>query len=149
MINNVLFSPFLVNKMSKSKYVIDFERWTGGEMEFVGEAIGFTYNGKWYSLLYTRGGMYRGNHVHTVDQTSILLDGKAKYVFKENGRNTEHPLTKGKPIHVPAGIPHILVPKEDSLSVEWWEGPFDAEEYDFPEYMDAVRNKIAKLKAGK
>ena len=96
-------------------------------MKYVGEAIGFTYKGKWYSLLYTKAGMYRGNHIHTVDQTSILLDGKAKYVFKEKNKNTEHNLTKGQPIHVPAGIPHILLPETDILSVEWWEGPFDAE----------------------
>lgn len=137
-----------VEVLPEKKYVIDFERWTGGEMEFVGEAIGFTYKGKWYSLLYTKAGMYRGNHIHTVDQVSILLDGKGKYVFKVDGRNVEHTLVKGKPLHVPAGVPHILLPEEDSLTVEWWEGAFDAEEYDFPEFMDKVRERIDRLKAG-
>ncbi|MFC1804000.1 hypothetical protein ACFL0D_08575 [Thermoproteota archaeon] len=133
--------------MSK-KHVINYERWTGGEMEHVGEAIGFIYKGKWYSVLYTKAGMYRGNHIHTVDQTSILLDGKGKYVFKSNGKNVEHPLVKGKPLKVPAGVPHILLPEEESLTVEWWEGEFDAEEYDFPEFMDSIREKINKIKAG-
>jgi len=32
--------------------------------------------------------------------------------------------------------------------VEWWEGEFDAEEYDFPEYMGTIREKISTLKAG-
>jgi hypothetical protein len=36
-----------VDCLIEKKYVIDFERWTGGEMEYVGEAIGFTYRGKW------------------------------------------------------------------------------------------------------
>jgi hypothetical protein len=133
-------------KKTPKKRVIEYESWTGGEMEYVGEAIGFTYKGKWYSLLYTKAGMYRGNHVHKVDQTSILLDGKAKYVFKVKNKNTEHSLVKGEPIHVPAGIPHILLPETDILSVEWWEGPFDAEEYDFPEYMDEIRNKLEAAK---
>ena len=132
--------------MTKKNHVIDYERWTGGEMEYVGEAIGFTYNGKWYSLLYTIAGMYRGNHVHKVDQVSILLDGKARYVFKDKGRNMEYPLTKGKPLHVPAGVPHILLPETDILTVEWWEGPFDAEEYDFPEFMDEVRVRLEAAK---
>jgi len=131
---------------TKKKHVIDFERWTGGEMEYTGEAIGFTYNGKWYSLLYTRAGMYRGNHVHKVDQTSILLDGKARYVLKEKGKNVDHHLVKGQPIRVPAGVPHILLPETDILTVEWWEGPFDAEERDFPEYMGEVRKRLEAAK---
>ncbi|HUV35198.1 MAG TPA: hypothetical protein VMW22_09685 [Candidatus Desulfaltia sp.] len=136
----------VVDNLPEKKHVIDYERWTGGEMKYVGEAIGFTYGGKWYSLLYTRAGMYRGNHIHKVEQTSILMDGKAKYVFKDKGRNVEYPLTKGKPLHVPAGVPHILLPETDILTVEWWEGPFDAEEYDFPEYMDEVRERLEAAK---
>jgi hypothetical protein len=38
----------VVDSMPKKNHVIDYERWTGGEMEYTGEAIGFTYNGKWY-----------------------------------------------------------------------------------------------------
>jgi len=136
----------VVDRLANKKPVIDYERWTGGEMKYVGEAIGFTYNGKWYSLLYTKAGMYRGNHVHKVDQTSILLDGRARYVLKEKGKNVDHHLTKGQTIRVPAGVPHVLLPETDILTVEWWEGPFDATEYDFPEFMDGIRKKLEAAK---
>ena len=132
--------------MSEPKYQIDFQRWSGGEMDAVGEAIGFTYKEKWYSLLYTKAGMFRGNHVHKNDQYSILLDGKGKYVYKINGANKKHALEKGVPFQMPANIPHILLPEEDCLTIEWWDGHFSAEEYDFPEFMNEIRKKIKEIR---
>jgi hypothetical protein len=131
--------------MSDSKYVIDFQRWSGGEMDAVGEAVGFTYKEKWYALLYTKAGMFRGNHFHNNNQYSMLLDGKGKYIYIVDGVKKEHELERNVPFHMPAGIPHILLPEEDCLTVEWWDGPFAAEEHDFPEYMDNIRKKIEKL----
>jgi hypothetical protein len=128
-----------------SERVLDVKTWTGGEARPVGEAIRTMYEGKTYSLLYTKKGMYRGNHIHPIDQHTLLLNGKGKYVFRENGENIDHPLTIGKPSYIPAGIPHILIPEEDCLTFEWWEGEFSSEEFDFPEYMIEIKERIKKL----
>ena len=131
-----------MNRMTLD-FILDIERWGGGEPTAVGEGHKFIYQGKFYSVLYTRGGMFRGNHIHPVNQHTLLLKGKGRYVFKVDGENEDHVLTEGEIMDVPAGIPHIFLPEEDSLTVEWWEGDFLVEEYDFPEFTVEINGRIA------
>jgi uncharacterized protein YjlB len=92
-----------------------------------------------------RGGMFRGNHIHPVNQHTLLLNGKGKYVFKVNGENEDHVLIEGGILDVPAGVPHIFLPEEDSLTVEWWEGDFVVEEYDFPEFTVEINKRVEEF----
>jgi hypothetical protein len=46
---------------------------------------------------------------------------------------------------VAAGLPHIFLPEKDCLTVEWWEGDFIAEEYDFPEFTVEINKRIAEF----
>ncbi|MBS7630963.1 hypothetical protein KEJ47_05230 [Candidatus Bathyarchaeota archaeon] len=127
------------------KFVLDFQRWGGGEPTAVGEGYSGTYKGRYYSILYTRAGMFRGNHIHPNIQHTLLLDGKGKYIFLVNGVEEEHRLEVGKILDVPAGIPHIFLPEEDCLTFEWWEGDFMAEEYDFVNYTKEIKKKIEEF----
>jgi len=128
------------------EFLIDIQRWGGGEPTAVGEGYSFTYMGKYYSVLYTRGGMFRGNHIHPHRQHTLLMDGKGMYVFKEkDGKESSHPLTVGKILDVEAGVPHIFLPEKDCLTVEWWDGPFIADEYDFPNHTVAIKKKIEEF----
>jgi mannose-6-phosphate isomerase-like protein (cupin superfamily) len=126
-------------------FILDIEHWGGGEPTAVGEGYRWIYSDKFYSVLFTRGGMFRGNHIHPVDQHTLLLKGKGRYVFKENGKNVEYYLLEGNILDVPAGVPHIFLPEEDCLTVEWWEGDFVAEEYDFPEFTVEINKKIKEF----
>jgi len=125
--------------------ILDVQRWGGGEPTAVGEGYSWVYQGRYYSVLYTRAGMFRGNHIHPNDQHTLLLDGKGRYVFREGDEDVDHHLVVGEILDVPAGMPHIFLPEEDCLSVEWWEGMFEAEEYDFPEYTVGIRKKIEEF----
>ncbi len=125
--------------------MLDVQRWGGGEPTAVGEGYSWTHKGRYYSVLYTRAGMYRGNHVHPNDQHTILLEGKGRYVFREDGKNVDYHLVKGRVLDVPAKVPHIFLPEEDCLTVEWWDGDFEAEEFDFPEYTTKIKKKIEEF----
>jgi hypothetical protein len=128
------------------EFLIDIQRWGGGEPTAVGEGYSFTYKGKYYSVLYTRGGMFRGNHIHPNRQHTLLMDGKGRYVWREkDGSESSHPLTVGKILDVEAGVPHIFLPEEDCLTVEWWDGPFVAEEYDFTNHTAPIKKKIEEF----
>jgi oxalate decarboxylase/phosphoglucose isomerase-like protein (cupin superfamily) len=127
------------------EFILDIERWGGGEPTAVGEGHKFIYKGKFYSILFTRAGMFRGNHIHPVEQHTLLLRGKGKYVFKINGENEDQHLKEGKILDIPEGIPHIFLPKDDCLTVEWWEGDFIAEEYDFPEFTKEINKRISEF----
>ena len=59
--------------------ILDVESWAGGEPKPVGEGFDWKYKGSSYCILYTRVGMYRGNHIHPNTQYTMLLDGKGKY----------------------------------------------------------------------
>jgi hypothetical protein len=126
-------------------FILNIERWGGGEPTAVGEGHSFTYEGKFYSVLFTRGGMFRGNHIHPVDQHTLLLKGTGRYVFKVDGDNVDHALVEGAILDVPAEVPHIFLPEKDCLTVEWWEGDFVAEEHDFPEFTVEINEKIKEF----
>ena len=127
------------------EFILDIKRWGGGEPTAVGEGYSWTYKGKYYSVLYTRASMYRGNHIHPNMQHTLLLDGKGKYVFMVEGEEVPRPLKLGEVLEVPAGVPHILLPEEDCLTVEWWDGEFEAEEYDFPKYTKEIKKRIEEF----
>ena len=87
--------------------------------------------------------MFRGNHVHPHRQHTLLLDGRGRYIFRErDGSDSMHRLSVGRILDVEAGVPHIFLPERDCLTVEWWEGPFVAEEYDFPNYTVKIRKRM-------
>ncbi|MFB0558494.1 MAG: hypothetical protein ACETVY_05180 [Candidatus Bathyarchaeia archaeon] len=127
------------------EFILDIQRWGGGEPTAVGEGYSWVYGGKYYSVLYTRSGMFRGNHIHPNDQHTLLLSGKGRYVFRENGENVDYHLVLSEVFDVPMGMPHIFLPEEDCLTVEWWDGMFEAEEFDFPEYTVEIRKRIEEF----
>lgn len=108
---------------------MDFEMKNWGAIPNVGYGYGGFYKGKFYAILITKAGSYRGNHIHPHKQSSILLSGKAKYVKREGNELITIPLEVGRCVEVEAGVPHILLAEEDTLTLEWWDGEFKAEDY--------------------
>ena len=104
-----------------------FEIKEWGSFKKVGKGYSFKNNGKFYAILETKVGSYRGNHIHPHNQYSLLLSGKARYV-EFDGVRKETPMKEGKVVKVKAGIPHILVPEEDVMTFEWWDGDFIAKD---------------------
>jgi len=104
---------------------LKIEKWGG--FEGVGDGYGFHRNGKFFAVLETMVGSYRGNHIHPYDQHTILLEGKASYI-KFEGKRVEIPLHKGEKVTINAGIPHILNVEEDCITFEWWDGGFLSED---------------------
>ena len=98
-----------------------------GTFEGIGKGYAFTKEGKFYSVLETKKGSYRGNHIHPNKQYTILLSGKADYVLIEDGEEKTIPLLKGVTTSVDAGKSHIMVVHEDITTFEWWDGDFIAE----------------------
>jgi hypothetical protein len=85
----------------------------------VGYSVAADVDSRWCSFLQTKKGAYRGNHIHPVDQLTVLLAGKAIIVKQINGKLEEHSLEIDK-LHVTkSGIPHILIALEDSVAYEW------------------------------
>ncbi len=117
---------------------LKLEEWGG--FEKVGEGYAFMRDERFHSLLETKKGAYRGNHVHPHDQYTLLLSGKGRYVKYEDGFK-EIPLKIGDVFMVGAGVPHILVPEEDCITFEWWDGDFIQEDCEGL-FDDLVRDRV-------
>ena len=117
-----------------NKISLKLDDW--GTFEGIGKGYSFTRDGKFFSVLETKVGSYRGNHIHPHKQYTLLLSGRADYVVLEDGIEKIIPLKVGEISTVKAGVPHIMVVNEDILTFEWWDGDFIAElcEGEFEEY---------------
>jgi len=106
----------------------EMKEWAPTELSRkVGKAYGGFFGGKFFSFLLTYAGCYRGNHIHPNNQSTVLLSGKATYVIKRGDEIVKVPLEAGRRLDVEAGVPHILLADEETLTVEWWDGEFKEE----------------------
>ena len=121
------------------KLTLELRDW--GTFNQIGKGYAFNQDGKFYSVLETKVGSYRGNHVHPHNQYTLLLSGKARYILLKDGEYNEIRLSPGKVAKVENGIPHILIVDEDITTFEWWDGDFIAElcKDEFKEY---TRGKV-------
>ncbi len=113
-------TPIRSTHRRKTK-LIDTEEW--GTFAGVGAGKGFHKDGRFYSILETKKGAYRGNHKHPHNQYTLLISGKGKYVRYDDSTR-EIPLVRGEILRIEAGVPHVMVPEEDCLAFEWWDGDF-------------------------
>jgi oxalate decarboxylase/phosphoglucose isomerase-like protein (cupin superfamily) len=112
-----------------------------GTFEGVGQGYAFSRDGRFYSLLETKRGAYRGNHTHPYRQYTLLVSGRAKYVLLEDGGYREVPLVRGQVAVVEAGVPHVMVVDEDITTFEWWDGGFVADLCG-GEFREQTRGKV-------
>jgi len=124
--------------------LIDMKEW--GTFIEVGAGKGLHKDGRFYSVLGTNKGAYRGNHKHPYTQNTLLLSGKGKYV-RYDGSKTEIPLVRWEILKVEAGVPHVKVP-EECLAFEWWDGDFVDNECP-PAFQAYVDNRIGPDKLRK
>jgi len=100
----------------------------GGTRPKVGVGYGADVDGKWCTYLETLKGAYRGNHIHSVDQFTVLLGGSAMVVKKIGSEIVEYPLHENVVHITPKGVPHVLIALENSILYEWWQEPYEAED---------------------
>ena len=105
--------------------LIELKDW--GTFTEVGAGLGFHRDGRFYTILETKKGSYRGNHTHPVNQYTLLISGRGRYIKKE-GSLVEVPMRRGEIVKVEANVPHVMVPEEDCVTFEWWDGDFTAQD---------------------
>ena len=105
---------------------LDLNEW--GSRPKVGKGYGADVAGKWCTFLETLKGAYRGNHIHPVDQYTVLLGGSAMVVKQIDGELVEFPLHENEVHKTPKDVAHILIPLENAILYEWWQGQFEAED---------------------
>ena len=68
------------------------------------------------TLITSRPGAVRGNHVHQTDSHfTYLLSGRARYHQLVDGEGESCPMEAGDMVLTPAGIPHAIIFDEESV----------------------------------
>lgn len=115
--------------------------------EIYGDARGnlciLEWRGQEVLLFSINKGYSRGGDYHKSRQHDVVLAGRVECRFKrhiESQGEVVKTLNPGEVISFEAGSPHMFTALEDSLMVEWLEGPFEKEMY--PPYRKIVEEKM-------
>lgn len=101
-----------------------------------------TINDFEFYVLETRKGYARGGHSHTVDSYIVVLRGKLEYRAVVGGREIVRTVGEGDVIFTEKDVPTILTALEDSVMVQWLEGPLVTVNYE--PYRRIVRELMEK-----
>ena len=95
-----------------------------------------------FYLLETRKGCARGGHSHTVDSYIVVLRGRLEYRAMVGGREIVRTVDEGDVIFTEKDVPTLLTALEDSVMIQWLEGPLVTVNYE--PYRRIVRELMEK-----
>ena len=95
-----------------------------------------------FYVLETRKGYARGGHSHTVDSYIVVLRGRLEYRAMVGGREVVRTVGVGDVIFTEKDVPTILTALEDSVMIQWLEGPLVTVNYEL--YRRIVRELMEK-----
>ena len=83
----------------------------------------------------------RGGDYHKSIQHDVIISGKMEFLFKDISwpYSLSLILEPGESIYFIPGDPHLLIAKEDTLSIEWLEGESELNYY--PPYRKMIENE--------
>ena len=102
-------------------------------------------NGVRYNTLTSKAGTYRSGDIHHNVQYDVVLQGSVTVTTRHGGEDWKQTAVAGDRIMIPANVPHLFYFEEDTVMVEWWDGPFAAEYFRL--YRDIVDEALAKAEA--
>ncbi|KAJ1628501.1 hypothetical protein T492DRAFT_1017840 [Pavlovales sp. CCMP2436] len=83
-----------------------------------------------FNVLVSRAGTLRSGDVHSSMQLDLIFTGKVRLTTREAGRDVVRDFGDGDLIKIPPNIPHLFEFIEETVMVEWWQGPFAAKYYE-------------------
>jgi len=95
-----------------------------------------------FYVLETRRGYARGGHSHTEDSFIAVLEGSLEYKARIDDREEVRIISEGDVVFTEKNVPTILTALEDSLMIQWLEGPLVTINYE--PYRRIVRELMQK-----
>ncbi len=112
--------------------------------DFRGEIRRYNIKGAKFSIIFTKPGMLRSGDSHPVPQYDLILKGEFEITLRKNGKDIVIKKGPNELIVIPPHIPHLFRSLTDTVMIEWWEGPFEAEYY--RPYRRLVEDQFRKHK---
>jgi len=83
-----------------------------------------------FNVLFSKAGALRGGDIHPCAQHDFVIRGEVKLELADLGKYKIRAVTAGQHVTIPAGRAHLLTFLQDTVMLEWWDGPFVAEYYE-------------------
>ena len=109
-----------------------------------GEIRRYNFKGVKFNALFTKAGKYRSGDFHPVIQYDLILKGRFRITFRQNGKDVVFKKGKNELIIVPPNTPHLFKSLTDTVMLEWWDGPFAVGYYE--PYRKLVERQFKKKK---
>ena len=95
-----------------------------------------------FNVVFSRAGTFRGGDEHPNTQHNFLLSGCAKIIVRRPSPAAEVELRYSPfwQYEIPPQWPHLFEFLEDTVMLEWWDGPFDATYY--PPFREIVERSL-------
>ncbi|MEM2916264.1 MAG: hypothetical protein QXT19_02820 [Candidatus Woesearchaeota archaeon] len=100
-------------------------------------------NGVKVNLLSTKKGFMRSGDLHKNRQFDILLSGKVELWTYQNGQTIKRVIGPNTYIVINPHVPHLFNFLEDTVMMEWWDGPFEA--WFYKPYRDIIDAQFKKM----
>lgn len=105
-----------------------------------GEIVKLRFHDVKFNLVFSKAGSYRSGDVHQNVQHDLVMRGCARVKTRKTKLVSATDLVAGAHFEIAANVPHLFYFPEDTVMLEWWDGPFSAE-YD-PEFRKIVEESL-------
>ena len=78
------------------------------------------------NILHTVAGNKRSGDFHPYTQFDAMLSGRVELLTLEDGAENWRILVANDTVAIAPYVPHLFVFREDTVMLEWWDGPFEA-----------------------
>lgn len=82
-----------------------------------------------FNVVYTRAGGIRSGEIHPNNQFDFIIKGKFEIWTIEGEKIVKRRYKENDFFVINKNTPHLFKCLEESIMLEWWDGPFEAEYY--------------------
>lgn len=88
------------------------------------------------NLLYSKKGTARAGDIHPNKQYNVILKGSVNIFREKEGKDEGETLFANHNTVTEPGIPHLFDFAENTIMLEWWDGPFECKYH--KKYRDII-----------
>lgn len=110
------------------------------------------FGGNKFNIIETKKGFMRSGDLHKNRQFDLVLSGKIElWILQKDGTTKKEIINPNQLVVLGKNVPHLFHFLEDTVMIEYWDGPFEA--WFYKPYRDIIdeqfRKNVQKLDAEK
>lgn len=99
-----------------------------------------------YNALFSKAGILRSGDMHPNTQYDLILMGEFEITLRQGDEDVVITKKANELLEIPPDTPHLFRSVTDTVMIEWWDGPFEAEYYE--PYRKLIEAQLEEMKKG-